>query len=81
MRFHREIYRFHTGDFINHATHPYEAHPVGWLAHVRPTASMPSTDIAAGTDGCTGPENCIAGDLGDGTPALWWTAAIALVAA
>ena len=77
--FHKEIYQFHTGDFINKATHPYEAHPAGWLAMLRPTGFDAVNDIAPGTDGCTGPENCIRVISAMGTPVLWWMAAIALV--
>ncbi|HVK43956.1 MAG TPA: phospholipid carrier-dependent glycosyltransferase [Micropruina sp.] len=76
---HKEIYQFHTGDFINKATHPYDAHPAGWLAMLRPTGFDAVNDIAPGTDGCTGPENCIRVISAMGTPVLWWMAAIALV--
>ena len=37
--------------------------------------------IKPGTDGCLGPDNCIRVISGVGTPALWWIAVFALVAA
>lgn len=77
--FHKEIYEFHTGDYINNATHPYDAHPAGWLLMVRPTGFDAVNDIAIGTDGCTGTEKCIRVISAMGTPVLWWMAAIALV--
>ncbi len=77
--YHKEIYEFHTGDYINNATHPYDAHPAGWLAMLRPTGFDAVNDIAPGTDGCVGPENCIRVISAMGTPVLWWMAAIALV--
>lgn len=77
--YHKEIYEFHTGDYINNATHPYDAHPAGWLAMLRPTGFDAVNDIAPGTDGCPGPENCIRVISAMGTPVLWWMATIALV--
>jgi len=79
LYFHKEIYAFHTGDYINNATHPYDAHPAGWLAMLRPTGFAATNDIKPGTDGCVGPENCIRVISAMGTPVLWWMAAIALV--
>lgn len=79
LYFHKEIYEFHTGDYINDATHPYDAHPAGWLAMLRPTGFAATNDIAPGTDGCVGPENCIRVISAMGTPVLWWMAAVALV--
>ena len=77
--FHKEIYEFHTGDYIKNATHTYDAHPAGWLLMVRPTGFDAVNDIAVGTDGCTGTEKCIRVISAMGTPVLWWMAAIALV--
>ncbi len=76
---HKEIYEFHIGDYIRNATHPYDAHPAGWLLMARPIGMDAVNDIKPGTDGCLGPENCIRVISGMGTPILWWLAAIALV--
>lgn len=76
--YHKEIYAFHTGDFINDQTHPYDAHPAGWLFMLRPIGMDAVNDIQPGTDGCLGPENCLRVITGMGTPILWWMAAIAL---
>lgn len=79
LRFHQDIFAFHTGDYIREQTHPYDAHPAGWLLMLRPTGLDAVNDIAPGTDGCIGPENCIRVISGMGTPVLWWMAAIALI--
>lgn len=80
--YHKEVYEFHTGDFINNATHPYDAHPAGWLLMLRPIGIDAVNDIAPGTDGCVNPAgNCLRVISGMGTPALWWFAAVALVVA
>lgn len=79
--YHKEIYEFHTGSFINQATHPYNAHPAGWLLMLRPIGIDAVNDIKPGDDGCAGPENCIRVISGMGTPILWWLAAVALVVA
>lgn len=81
LKYHQDIYAFHTGDYIREQTHPYEAHPAGWLLMLRPTGMDAVNDIAPGTDGCAGPENCIRIISGMGTPVLWWMAAIALIVA
>ncbi len=79
--FHREIYQFHTGDYINGATHPYESGPWGWLILLRPLGLDAVNDIQPGTDGCPpGTETCIRVITSLGTPLLWWGAALALVA-
>lgn len=74
----KETYDFHTGDYINTATHPYSASPFGWLLMARPTGFDAVNDIEPGTDGCLGPENCIRVISGMGTPLLWWLAVVAL---
>ncbi len=79
--YHKEIYEFHVGDYINNATHPYDAHPAGWLVMARPIGIDAVNDIKPGTDGCLGPDNCIRVISGMGTPMLWWMAALALVVA
>ena len=82
LAYHREIYRFHTGDYINEATHPYAADPSGWLVLARPLALDAVNDIAPGTNGCpAGSENCLQVIVALGTPLLWWGAAAALVLA
>ena len=81
LYYHKEIYEFHTGDFINHATHPYSAHPAGWLVVARPIGIDAVNDIQPGVGGCVGPEKCLSVISGIGTPALWWMAAVALFVA
>ncbi len=81
LRFHKAILDFHTGDFINNATHSYDAKPVGWLIIARPLSMYVANDIKPGTAGCTGADNCISVVLAIGTPALWWGGVIALIAA
>src|SRR4051794_26511421 len=49
IQYHRDIWGFHTGDYINHATHSYDAKPIGWLLIVRPLSMHYQGDIAAGT--------------------------------
>jgi dolichyl-phosphate-mannose-protein mannosyltransferase len=81
LHYQYDIWNFHTGDFINHAQHTYRADPAGWLIVARPIGIDAVNDIKPGTDGCLGPDNCIRVISGLGTPALWWVAIFALVAA
>jgi dolichyl-phosphate-mannose-protein mannosyltransferase len=80
IQYHKDIWGFHTGDYINHATHSYDAKPIGWLLIVRPLSMHYNGDVASGTDGCTA-EKCVSAVLAIGTPVLWWAGVIALVAA
>jgi dolichyl-phosphate-mannose-protein mannosyltransferase len=81
LHYQRDIWNFHTGDFINNAQHAYRADPWGWLLVARPIGIDAVNNIAPGTDGCVGPDNCIRVISGIGTPILWWVAVLALVAA
>jgi dolichyl-phosphate-mannose--protein O-mannosyl transferase len=81
LHYQKDIWNFHTGDFINKAEHSYRADPAGWLIVARPIGIDVVNSITPGTDGCTGPGNCIRVIIGLGTPALWWVAIFALVAA
>jgi dolichyl-phosphate-mannose-protein mannosyltransferase len=81
LHYQYDIWNFHTGDFINNAQHTYRADPAGWLIVARPIGIDAVNNIKPGTDGCLGPDNCIRVISGVGTPALWWVAIFALVAA
>ncbi len=81
LHYHKAIWDFHTGDFINNATHSYDASPSGWLIIARPLSMYVANDLQPGTAGCSGPDNCISVVLAIGTPALWWAGVIALIAA
>jgi len=81
LHYHRDIWGFHTGDYINNATHAYRANPIGWLIVARPIGIDAVNDIPPGTDGCLGPETCLRVISGIGTPVLWWAAVPALIAA
>ena len=81
LHYHLDIWNFHTGDFINNAEHAYRADPAGWLVIAKPIGIDAVNSIRPGTDGCLGPDNCLRVISGIGTPALWWAAVFALVAA
>lgn len=83
FHYHQAMYDFHTGDYMNsEATHPYDAHPAGWLLNLRPIGIEAVNDIPAGTDGCEAVgQTCMRIVTGMGTPVLWWAAAVAIVLA
>jgi dolichyl-phosphate-mannose-protein mannosyltransferase len=81
LHYQRDIWNFHTGDFIMNAQHTYRANPIGWLVLARPLGIDAVNDIQPGTGTCAGPENCLSVISAIGTPALWWGAVFALVAA
>jgi dolichyl-phosphate-mannose-protein mannosyltransferase len=81
LHYQKDIWNFHTGSFINHAEHSYRANPAGWPLVARPIGIDAVNAIKPGTDGCVGPDNCIRVISGIGTPALWWMAVVALIAA
>jgi dolichyl-phosphate-mannose-protein mannosyltransferase len=81
LHYQQDIWNFHTGDFINNAEHAYRANPSGWLIVARPIGIDAVNSIKPGTDGCLGPDDCLRVISGIGTPALWWVAVVALIAA
>lgn len=81
LDYHRQMFEFHTGDGMKQATHPYEAHPAGWLFLQRSIGIDAVNGIKPGTDGCPGPDECLRVIDGIGTPLLWWVGILALVAA
>lgn len=83
LHYQEEILGFHTGEYIRNATHPYDAHPIGWLFMARPLGVDSVTGIEPGVDGCTAEagQTCLRVISAMGTPVLWWLAAVALVVA
>lgn len=80
LAYHRSMYEFHTGDFINNATHVYEAHPIGWLVMARPIGIDAQNGINPGEQGCEAVgDTCLRVITALGTPILWWFAAAALL--
>src|SRR6266540_6661070 len=82
IHYHQEVLAFHTGDYIKHATHPYQSNPAGWPIIARPIGFDAVNDIKTGTSGCTAPAgtNCLSVISALGTPLLWWGGALALIA-
>ncbi|MDR1355101.1 MAG: phospholipid carrier-dependent glycosyltransferase [Propionibacteriaceae bacterium] len=80
--YHVEIWDFHVGEFMQNATHSYDAHPAGWLVLARTIGISATNGIQPGVDGCKAEpgDTCVRVVTGLGTPFLWWFAAIALVA-
>ena len=50
--YHVWIWQFHTGDWIASQTHPYDAHPAGWLVVARTIGIEYTGPIPPGTPGC-----------------------------
>jgi dolichyl-phosphate-mannose--protein O-mannosyl transferase len=81
--YHVDIFNTHTGDwFANEVTHPYDAHPAGWLFMARVISMAVENNIQPGVQGCTAKagDTCVRVVNGIGTPFLWWMALIALSA-
>lgn len=79
--YHKQIYAFHTGDYMKSQTHVYSANPSGWLINQRPIGIDAVNDIQPGTDGCRAVnDTCLRVISATGTPVLWWLAVIALAA-
>ena len=81
--YHVAAYEFHTGDgMMVDATHPYEAHPAGWLFMLRPIGIEAVNDIQPGQEGCHAVgTTCLRIISAAGTPLLWWFAVVAIALA
>ena len=73
-----EVYKFHTGDFINEATHPFQSNPGGWLVINRPLGIASASGDNTVIPNCPQGEQCVKQILAIGTPALWWGGVFAL---
>lgn len=69
--YHLRMWQFHNGLDTEHT---YEAHPVGWLLQLRPTAFYWEGELA----GCDA-ERCVAAITSVGNPVVWWVGVVALV--
>jgi len=74
-RYHEMIYRFHVNLTSEHA---YEAHPLGWLVGLRPTAFFYES-YSAGTNGCEIANGCSSAITALGNPFIWISSTAALI--
>jgi dolichyl-phosphate-mannose-protein mannosyltransferase len=79
--YHKEVYAFHTGDYIKSAEHPFESHPGGWLVLNRPLGIDATSGDNTVIANCPEGEQCVKQILAIGTPVLWWTGVVALFVA
>jgi dolichyl-phosphate-mannose-protein mannosyltransferase len=73
-----EVYKFHTSEFINEATHPFQSNPGGWLVINRPLGIAATSGDDTKIPNCPPHEQCVKQVLAIGTPALWWGGVFAL---
>jgi dolichyl-phosphate-mannose--protein O-mannosyl transferase len=73
-----EVYKFHTGEFINEATHPYQSNPGGWLVINRPLGIASTSGDNTKIANCPEGQQCVKQILAIGTPVLWWGGVFAL---
>ncbi len=73
-----EVYKFHTGEFINEATHPFQSNPAGWLVINRPLGVASTSGDNSVIPNCPEGEQCVKQILAIGTPLLWWGGVFAL---
>jgi dolichyl-phosphate-mannose-protein mannosyltransferase len=76
--YHHKVYEFHTGDYIEAATHPWQSDPGGWLIINRPlliASHSGGRDVIAD---CPVGGNCVRQIMAIGTPILWWAGLAAL---
>jgi len=78
--YHVMTYDFHTKELVD-ATHPYQSDPLGWPLLARPVAADAQNDLPGITCGIATSSHCMREVLILGNPVIWWTGAIAMVAA
>ena len=77
--YHIEVYKFHTGQYIKDATHPFQSDPAGWLVLNRPLGVAALSGDTKVLPDCPKGESCVRQVLAIGTPVLWWGGVLALV--
>lgn len=76
--YHREVYAFHTGEYIKSKTHPFQSNPWGWLFINRPLGIAATSGDDTVIANCPEGESCVKQVLAIGTPVLWWGGVVAL---
>lgn len=79
--YHVMTYDFHTGSFLKGKTHPYQSNPAGWLVLERPVGVDAQNDLPASSCGAPADSTCMRQVLILGNPIIWWSGALALLAA
>ncbi|MCW2749723.1 MAG: phospholipid carrier-dependent glycosyltransferase, partial [Aeromicrobium sp.] len=79
--FHKMMYDFHTGSYLAKQHHPYQSNPLGWLVMERPVGVDAQNNLPAASCGVPATSSCMREVLILGNPILWWTGALALLAA
>lgn len=74
-RYHEMIYGFHVNLTKEHS---YEAHPLGWLIGLRPTAFFYES-YPRGVNGCEIAEGCSSAITALGNPFIWLSSSAALI--
>jgi dolichyl-phosphate-mannose--protein O-mannosyl transferase len=74
-RYHEMIYNFHVNLTKEHS---YEAHPLGWLVGLRPTAFFYES-YPQGTNGCEIADGCSSAITALGNPFIWISSTAALI--
>ena len=77
--FHKEVFEFHTGDYIKEATHPFQSDPAGWLVINRPLGISAVSGDNSVIPECPRGQDCVKQVLAIGTPVLWWGGVVALI--
>ncbi|MGH3472822.1 MAG: dolichyl-phosphate-mannose--protein mannosyltransferase [Nocardioidaceae bacterium] len=77
--YHIAVYDFHTGSFIDHATHPFQSNPGGWLLINRPLGVAATSGNNSVVPDCPEGQTCVRQILAIGTPVLWWGGVAALI--
>ncbi len=75
--YHKEVYMFHTGDYLASQYHPWQSHPGGWLVLNRPIAF--AVETGEQIPNCASDDGCVREILALGNPLLWWGGTGALV--
>jgi dolichyl-phosphate-mannose-protein mannosyltransferase len=76
--YHRDVWAFHSAGLTD-ASHVYASKPGGWLILNRPVGVAAELGIEPGQQGCDAPadSSCLRQVVLLGTPALWWSGAVA----
>jgi dolichyl-phosphate-mannose-protein mannosyltransferase len=77
--YHKEVYDFHTGAYIDAATHPFQSNPAGWLLINRPLGVAATSGNSSVIPNCPPHQECVEQVLAIGTPVLWWGGVLALI--
>lgn len=72
LDYHRQVFAFHTGEYISESTHPYASRPESWPLLLRPVNGFAENSLSPKLCGADSESVCVQQLVLLGNPVIWW---------